>query len=122
MKQKKRKNSGTVSVVSIVLSMIIIALIVLTIVRACWFVTANDHYDKMISAYVSQMKDYKTEDQDKLKKRLLEDGIFIKIHRWDKESFVKDKQLYNEMIKKYNERQREKEEAASGFIDDMINL
>jgi len=121
MKQKKRENLAAASVGSIVV-LIIIGLIILAIVRSGWLAAANRHYDKMISAYISQMEDYEAQDRDKLKKRLLEDGIFIKMNKWGRESFVKDKQLYNEMIKKYNEQQREKEEAQGGLAEDLINL
>lgn len=114
------KNSGTV-LVSIVL-LIIFVLIVLSIVRYFWADSANDYYDTLILAYIQETEDYEAEDQDTLKKQLLEDGIFIKMHRWDKQSFVKDKELHNKMLRAYAEQVRKREEASGGVIDALINL
>ena len=120
MMRNKYKDSGTV-LVGVVL-LIIAGLIVLSIVRFFWVDTANDYYDKLISSYIEVTADYDEGSRDELKKRLLENGIFIKMHKWDRESFVKDKQLYNEMIKKHAEQQRRREEAESGIIETLINL
>jgi hypothetical protein len=120
MMRDKYRNSGTVAAGVVLL--IIFALIVLSIARYFWVEVANEHYDTLISAYIREMKDYEAEDQGKLRKQLLEDGIFIKMHRWDKESFVKDRELYNEMIKAYEIQQRKREEREGGLIDDVINL
>lgn len=116
----KYKNSGTVGAGVVLL--IILALIVLSIVRYFWVDVANDHYDTLISAYIREVKDYEAEDQGRLKKQLLEDSIFIKMHRWGRESFVKDKKLYNEMVKAYERQQRRREEREGGLIDSVINL
>lgn len=120
MIRNKYKNLGAVSV-SLAL-LIIVALIVLSIVRFFWVDAANDYYDKLISAYIEETADYDTRDRDELKNRLLEDGIFIKMHKWDRESFVRDKQLYNEMIKKYAEQHRRREEREKGIVETLINL
>ena len=101
---------------------VIFALIVLVIVRSLWFGTAERHYDSVISAYIAETEDYGDEDKSELKKRLLEGGIFIKIFRWDKKSFVKDKQLYGDMLKAYHEQQRKREEKVSELTEDLINL
>lgn len=119
MKDKYR-NSGTVGAAIVLL--IIVALIVLSIVRYFWVDTAIEHYDTLISAYIREMKDYEAEDQSKLKKQLLENGIFIKMHRWDRKSFVKDRELYNEMVKAYDREQARREEREGGLIDAVINL
>jgi len=116
----KHRNSGTVGAGVVLL--IIFALIVLSIVRYFWVDAANEHYDNLVSAYIGEMKDYEAEDKDRLKKQLLEGGIFIKMHRWDRESFVKNKELYNEMIKAYEIQQRKREERQGGLIDAVINL
>lgn len=119
--RNRYKNSGTVLAGAILL--IIVALIVLSIVRSIWVDAANDYYDKLISAYIEETAYYYEGDLDKLKKKLLEDDIFIKIHRWDRESFVKDKQLYNEMIRKQAEQQKKKEEEeVSDAAETLINL
>ena len=119
MKDKYR-NSGTVGAGVVLL--IILALIVLSIVRYFWVDAANGHYDTLISAYIGEVKDYEAEDQSKLKKQLLENGIFIKMHRWDRESFVKDKELYDEIEKAYDRQERRREEREGGLIDAVINL
>lgn len=116
----KYKNSGTVG--GAIVLLLIIGLIVLAIVRYFWVDTANDYYDKLISAYIEETQEYDIGDREQLKKRLLEDGIYMKMHRWSRESFVKDKQLYNEMIGKYNELQRKREEAQTSTIETVINL
>ncbi len=120
MMRNRYKNSGTVLAGAILL--IIVALIALAIVRSIWVDAANNYYDKLISAYIEETAYYYEGDRDKLKKRLLEDDIFIKIHKWDRESFVKDKQLYNDMIRTQAEQQKRKEEKASGDVETLINL
>jgi hypothetical protein len=44
------------------------------------------------------------------------------MHRWNKESFIKDRQLYEEMIITRDRRQIRKEEAEGSVIETMINL
>ena len=102
--------------------LIIFALILLVIIRSIWFAKADAHYDNVISAYISRTEDYEDGDEDGLRKQLLEDGIFVKMFRWDKKSFVKDKQLYDEMLKAYKRQQREKEKGTGSVIQDLINL
>ncbi len=119
MEKNKHERSGTVG--GGIVLLIIVGLVVLTIVRAFWLNAANDYYDTLTSVYISQTKDYKTEDQDKLKEQLLEDGIFIKMHKWDKEDFIKDKELYKEMTDTYKRLQRRNEKDGS-VMQDLINL
>ena len=119
MKKNKYEKSGTVGGGIVVL--IIVGLVVLIIVRVFWLNAANDYYNTLISVYISQTKDYKADDQDKLKKKLLEDGIFIKMHKWDKEAFIKDKEFYKEIIKTYKNWQRDKGGGGS-VTQDLINL
>jgi len=114
------KDSGTVAVGIILL--LIAALIILSIVRYFWVDSANEYYDTLIRAYIRENPDHQAEDADGLKRQLLEDGIFLKMHRWDRESFVKDKRLYQEMVRAYEERLRKQEETAGGVIDSLINL
>jgi len=121
MRQKRGENCRTGSGAGAAI-FLIFALIVLAIVRSLWFAKADGHYDKVISAYIAETEDYEDEDKDELRRRLLEDGMFIKIFRWDKKSFVKDEQLYDEMIKASNEQQRKKEAEVGGFVEDLINL
>ena len=93
MIQVKRNNSGTVTVA--VALLIIIAIGILSIARHFWADSANEHFDKLISVYILEKEDLNPDDRDRLKAQLLEDGIFIKMHRWNKESFIKDRQLYD---------------------------
>ncbi|MHC4323272.1 MAG: hypothetical protein ACYSUX_03250 [Planctomycetota bacterium] len=120
MAQVRNNNSGTVAV-SLTL-LIIIAVIILSIARHFWADSANKYFDGLISVYIMEKEELNEEDRDRLKARLLEDGIFMKMHRWNKESFVRDRQLYNEMIITRDQRLMRKEEAETSVIETMINL
>lgn len=120
MIQLKHNNSGTVAVAMAML--IIIALGILSIARHFWADSANEHFDRLISVYITEKEDLNEDDRDRLRTQLLEDGLFIKMHRWNKESFIKDRQLYNEMIITRDRRQMRKEEAEGSLIETMINL
>ncbi len=117
--KNKYEKSGTVAGGIVVL--IIVGLVVLTIVRVFWLNAANDYYNTLTSIYISQTEGYEADDQDKLKKKLLEDDIFIKMHKWDKEDFIKDKEFYKEIMETYEKWQRNKEKEGS-VIEDLINL
>ena len=119
MGKNKYEKPGTAAGGIVVL--IIIGLVVLTIVRVLWLNAANAYYNTLTSVYISQTEDYEADDQDELKKKLLEDGIFIKMHKWDKEDFIKDKEFYKEIIRTYERWQRNKGEESS-VIEDLINL
>ncbi len=101
--------------------LLILVLVVLAIVRLLWLNAANDYYDTLTSVYISQNNDYQDSDREKLQSQLLEDGIFFKIHRWDKEDFIKDKELYKEMTDTYKRLQRRNEKDGS-VMQDLINL
>ena len=101
--------------------LMVVGLVVLTIVRVLWLNAANDYYDTLTSVYISQTEGCEADDQDKLKKKLLEDDIFIKMHKWDKEDFIKDKEFYKEMIKTYEKWQKNKGNEGS-VMEDLINL
>ena len=120
MMQVKHNNSGTVAVTLALL--IILAFGVLSIARHFWADSANEHFDKLISVYIMEKDDLNQIDHDRLKAQLLEDGMFFKMHRWNKESFIKDRQLYDEMIITRDRRQMRKEEAEGSVIETMINL
>ncbi|MHC4645982.1 MAG: hypothetical protein ACYTBJ_10790, partial [Planctomycetota bacterium] len=120
MNSEEQRLSGTAG--AVVVMLIILGLIVMSVVRGFWLAKVNDHYDKIISAYIAETTEYETDDYAGLKEKLLEGGIFIKMHRWDEESFVKDRQLYDQMLKKYDEYERKMEDARDDFIDSVINL
>lgn len=120
MKRVKHNNSGTAAVTLILL--VIIAAVILSIVRHFWAGSANEYFDGLISVYIMEKEDFNEDDHDRLRKQLLEDGLFIKMHRWNKESFIKDEQLYDEMIITRDQRQMRKEESEDSVIETMINL
>lgn len=120
MKRVKHNNSGTATVALILL--LIIATVILSIVRHFWADSANEYFDGLISVYIMEKEDLNEDDHDRLKKQLLEDGLFIKMHRWNKESFIKDRHLYDEMIITRDQRQMKKEEQESSVVETMINL
>jgi hypothetical protein len=120
MIQVKHNNSGTVAVT--VALLIIIALVVLSIVRHFWLNSVNEHFDKLISVYIMEKEDLNENDRDRLKAQLLEDGLFFKMNRWNKESFIKDRKLYDEMIVIRDQRQMRKEETEGSVTETIINL
>lgn len=120
MKKAKYNNSGTVAVTVVLL--LIIAVIVLSIARHFWVESTNEYFDGLISAYITENKDLNEDDRVRLRSQLLEDGLFIKMHRWNKESFIKDRQLYDKMIITRDQKQMRKEESETSVIETMINL
>lgn len=114
----KGKNTGS-AVVAVVL-LIIVALVILSIARYFWVDSANEYFDKLISVYIVEKEDLAPDDRDGLKAQLLEDGLFIKMHRWDKLSFIEDRKLYNDMILTRDRRQMRKDN--TGVIETLINL
>jgi hypothetical protein len=120
MKKVKHNNSGTVAVTLALL--LIIAVIILSIARHFWVESTNEYFNELISAYIAENEDFNEDDRGRLRSQLLEDGLFIKMHRWNKESFIKDKQLYDKMIVTRDQRQMRKEESETSVIEDMINL
>ena len=120
MIQVKHNNSGTIAVT--VTLLIIIAIVVLSIARHFWADSTNKHFDGLISVYIAENEDISENDREKLRAQLLEDDLFIKMHRWDKGSFIRDRELYNEMIIVRDRRQMREDEAKSTVIETMINL
>ena len=116
----KHNNSGTV-VVTVSL-LLIIAVIILSIVRYFWVDSTNKYFNGLISVYIIEKKDLNEDDRDRLRAQLLENGLFIKMNRWNRESFVKDKQLYEEMVITRDQRQMRKEEKDGSVMEDIINL
>ncbi len=120
MTQVRNNNSGTIAVTVILL--IIIALVVLSIARHFWADSANEYFDRLISVYIMEKEDLNEDDHNRLRTQLLEEGIFIKMHRWNRESFIKDRQLYDEMIIARDQRQMRQEESEGSVIETLINL
>ncbi len=114
------KHRGTVAVTAVLL--IIIVLAVLSIVRYFWVDSANEHFDKLISVYIIEKEDFSPDDRDTLKARLLEEGLFIKMYKWNRGSFIKDRELYNDMIVTRDQREMRQRKSQGSIIDTMINL
>jgi hypothetical protein len=120
MTQIKRNNSGTVVVTLILLT--VIAVVILSVARYFWVDSANKYFDGLISVYIMENKDLNENDRNRLRKQLLEDGLFIKMNRWNKESFIKDRKLYDEMIVTRDRRQMRKEENERSVTETIINM
>ena len=118
--QARYKNSGTITAAVVLL--IIVALVVVSIARYFWVDSATEHFNRLISIYIMEKEDLAPEDRDRLKAQMLEDGLFIKMYKWKKESFVKDKKLYNDMIITRDQWEMKKEEERGSVIDTLINL
>jgi hypothetical protein len=120
MARDRRRHAGTVGGTTVVL--IVFGLIVLCFVRYFWVDRANSQYGTLIRAYVRETPQYEEEDFDRLREQLLEGGMFIKMHRWDKKSFIKDRELYEEMVEAYKARQQRIQDQMDSTIDSLINL
>ncbi len=116
----KNTHPGTVAVGIVLL--LVVAAIILGIASHFWCDSANRHFDGLIAIYIEEKPDYGPQDHDNLRQKLLETGIFIKIHRWSRDSFIKDPALYRDMIAARDRRQMRKEEADGSVIDAVINL
>jgi hypothetical protein len=118
--RKKRGESGTVGATLVVL--LIFGLVVLCVVRYFWVDGVQSDYNALIRVYIQETPGLEASDAERLKEQLLESGLFIKVHRWDKKSFINDKELYDKMVQTYKERQRRIQDAADSTIDALINL
>jgi hypothetical protein len=120
MAQIKHRNHGTVAVAIVLL--LIVMLGVLSIVRHFWVSSTNDYFDKLISIYIMEKEEFNPEDREKLKAQLLESGLFIKIHRWNRDSFIKNRKLYKDMIITRDNRQMRIREQQGSVVETLINL
>ena len=116
----EHRNTGTVLVAVILL--FVVAAVISSIARYFWLDSANDHFNSLISVYIAEKQEFTPDDHNELKAQLLEDGIFIKMHRWQKNSFIKDTKLYKDMILARDRRQMRKDEASTSTMEIMINL
>ena len=116
----EHRNTATVLVAVILL--IVVATVIVSIARYFWLDSANEQFDRLISAYIDEKQDLTPDDHDELKARLLEHSIFIKMHRWQKDSFIKDKKLHKEMIVTRDQALMRKEKENKSTMEIMINL
>jgi len=115
--QNKR---GTVFVAIILL--LIVITIILSIARHFWLDSANEHFDGLIAIYIAENQDLTPDDHAGLKARLIESGIFIKMHRWDRDSFIEDAALYKKMITARDHAQMRRDGQNPSTMEIMINL
>ncbi|MCK4294223.1 MAG: hypothetical protein KAY65_13575 [Planctomycetes bacterium] len=116
----EHRNTGTVLVAVILL--FVVAAVISSIARYFWLDSANKHFDRLISAYIAEKQDLTADDHNELKARLLEDSIFIKMHRWQKDTFIEDKKLFKEMIITRDQAQMRREKENTSTMEIMINL
>ena len=114
------KNSGTVAVAVVLL--IIVVIVVLSVVRHFWADSANEYFETLISVYITEKEDLTPDDRDRLKAQLLENGLFVKMYKWNRDGFIKDRTLYNDMIITRDKRQMRKDEERGSVIDAVIKL
>ena len=111
---------GTV-LVAIILLLIVLA-IILSVARHFWLDSADEHFDKLIRVYIAEKQDLTDDDHGRLKAQLLESGIFMKMHRWDRDSFIKDAALYKKMITARDHAQMRRDGQNPSTMEIMINL
>lgn len=120
MVRDRPRDSGTVGGTTVVL--VVFGLIVLCFVRYFWADKVQSEYATLIKAYVRETPEYEERDIDKLREQLLEGGMFVKMHRWDKKSFIKDQELYDKMVQAYKARRQRIQDQTDSTIDSLINL
>ena len=116
----RKNNPGTVLVALVIL--IIIAGVTLSVVRYFWLDSANDHFDSFLAAYIAENPDLTLDDLAALKTRLIEGSIFIKLHRWNRDSFIKNRNLYKEMKVTIDQAQMKRDREKKSTMEIMINL
>jgi hypothetical protein len=100
----------------------VIALVILAFARYFWVNAANKYFNDLITVYINEKDEYTLQNHEELYNKLLESGLFIKVHRWNRESFIKDQGLYKDMIVTRDQRQRREEKGEQSVIDSVINL
>lgn len=118
--QTSQNKPGTV--LTGVILLLIVCLGILSAARHFWLDSANEHFDKFVSAYIAEDPNFTPDDLPDLKARLLEGSIFIKIHRWDKTTFIKDRQLYNQMKVTIDQAKMKRDKNKKSTMEIMINL
>jgi len=110
------------SVISRFVPLLVIALVILGVARHFWVKAASKHFNDLIAVYISEKDEYTPENQQALYDKLLESGLFTKVNRWDRVSFIKDQDLYHDMIATRDQKQRKQEKGEHSVIDTVINL
>jgi hypothetical protein len=116
----KRRYSG--SVIGRFVTLFVIALVILAIARNFWVSAANKHFNDLIVVYINEKDEYTLQNQQELYDKLLESGLFIKVHRWNRDSFIADQDLYHDMIVTRDQKQRREEKGEHSVVDSIINL
>ena len=116
-----RKNySGTVFIALLMLIIVVAAII--SLARYFWLDSANDHFDSFLAAYIAENPDLTLEDLPALRTRLIENSIFIKLHRWNRDSFIKNHDLYKQMKVTIDQAQMKRDREKKSTMEIMINL
>ncbi|MBW8002042.1 MAG: hypothetical protein FVQ80_08460 [Planctomycetes bacterium] len=116
----KRKNNGSVG--GSIITLLVLGLIVLFIARGIWVKSTNHHFDVLISAYISETDGVEEDTRGDLKEKLAESGIFLQVTNWDKESFIKDEKLYENVKKALEAKEQRIRDEHNDAISDVINL
>jgi hypothetical protein len=116
----KRRYSG--SVIGRFVTLFVIALVILAIARNFWVSAANKHFNGLIVVYINEKDEYTLQNQQELYDKLLEAGLFIKVNRWNRDSFIKDQDLYHDIIVTRDQKQRREEKGEHSVVDSIINL
>ena len=119
MDSKTRSSGG---VIGRFIPLFVIAVVILAIARNVWVNAANNYFNDLIVIYINEKDEYTLQDQQDLYGRLLESGLLIKVNRWDRASFIKDQDLYHDMILTRDLKQRSQEKGEHSVIDTLINL
>lgn len=116
----KRKNKGSAG--GTIITLLVLGLIVLFIARVIWVKSTNHHFNVLISAYISETDGVEEDAREDLKEKLSESSIFMQMTSWDKESFIKDEKLYEDVKKALKTKERRIESEHSDAVSDVLNL
>ena len=116
----KSRYSG--SVISRFVLLFVIALVILAFARKFWVDAANKYFNDLIVVYINEKDEYTLQNHQELYDKLLESDLFIKVNRWNRDSFIKDQDLYHDMIVTRDQKQRREEKGQHSVIDSVINL
>ena len=116
------KSSYSGSVIVRFVPLFVIALVILAFARNFWVDAANKYFNDLIAVYIDEKDEYTRQNHQELYDKLLESDLFIKVHRWNRDSFIADQDLYHDMIVTLDHRQRREEKGKHSVIDSVINL
>lgn len=116
----QRKNKGSAG--GTIITLLVLGLIVLFIARGIWVKSTSHHFNVLISAYISETDGVEEDARVDLKEKLVESGIFLQMTSWDKESFIKDVKLYEDVKKALEAKEQRIRDEHNDAVSDVINL